>query len=245
MKNNFSWIFTEVKKNILHYTILAILSIAIGVLSNSALIAFESGIGKVILFGVIVLFYFLSKVSIILATKKDDRWLFVVIGSDMLTLMGLSTMFKLPEYIGNNIVYNICISCVIFILLLSWYYAMDIETKKINRDNIAGTELNKTDLQKFSDDNFNKKSQVIELDDNVSHMKSTLASIKSDMKTSKGDISTLKSDTAVIKSNYATKQDIEIIKKEVTKSISTQKKCLIVSVIVAFCTGFTIAKLLF
>ncbi|MEX9609611.1 MULTISPECIES: hypothetical protein [Providencia] len=225
-----------------------VFSIIIGVISNYVLVPFESGIGKVILFGVIVLFYFLSKISIIQAKKKGDGWLFVVIGSDMLTLIGLSTMFKLPEYIENNIFYNICISIVIFILLLSWYHAMDSETKKINRDNIAGTEPNKNDSQIFSDDDFNKKSQIIELGDNVSHMKSTLASIKSDMETSKSDIRTLKSDIEVIKSNYATQQDIEIIKKEVTKSISMQKKWLIgliVSVIVVFCTGFTIAKLLF
>ena len=245
VKNKFSWIFTEVKKNILSYTLLAILSIAIGVLSNYTLIAFESGIGKVLLFGATVLFYFLSKVSIIQVKKKGDGWLFMVIGSEMLTLMGLSTMFKLSEYIGNNIFFNICISCVIFILLLSWYYAMDIETKEIIRDNIAGTELNKTDSQTFSDDNFNKKSQIIELDDNVSHTKSTLASIKSDMKTSKCDISTLKSDTAVIKSNYSTKQDIDIIKKEVQKAISTQTKWLMATIFVALGSGITIAKLLF
>ncbi|SQI34918.1 Uncharacterised protein [Providencia alcalifaciens] len=242
MKNNFSWILTKVKKNILNYTLLAILSIIIGVLPNYTLIDFESGLGKVILFGATVLFYFLSKVSIIQAKKKGDGWLFMVIGSEMLTLMGLSTMFKLPEYTGNNIVYNILISLIIFILLLSWYYALDSKTKETNRDNIAGTEPNKTDSQIFSGDDFNKKSQIIELDDNVSHMKSTLASIKSDMEASKSDISTLKSDIEVIKSNYATQQDIEIIKTEVQKAISTQTKWLMPTIIVALCVGIAIAK---
>nr|ELR5142468.1 hemolysin XhlA [Providencia stuartii] len=65
------------------------------------------------------------------------------------------------------------------------------------------------------------------------------------METSKSDIRTLKSDIEVIKSNYATKQDIEIIKTEVQKAISTQTKWLMATIFVVLGAGITIAKLLF
>lgn len=89
------------------------------------------------------------------------------------------------------------------------------------------------------------EARIAKLEANVESIQATLTDIKSDMKTSKGDISTLKSDTAVIKSNYATKQDIEIIKTEVQKAISTQTKWLMATIFVALGAGITIAKLLF
>lgn len=88
------------------------------------------------------------------------------------------------------------------------------------------------------------EARIAKLEANVESIQATLTDIKSDMKTSKGDISTLKSDTAVIKSNYATKQDIEIIKTEVQKAISTQTKWLMATIFVALGAGITIAKLL-
>ncbi|WP_237611979.1 MULTISPECIES: hypothetical protein [Proteus] len=89
------------------------------------------------------------------------------------------------------------------------------------------------------------EARIAKLEANVESIQATLTDIKSDMKTSKGDISTLKSDTAVIKSNYATKQDIEVVKTEVQKAISTQTKWLMATIFVALGSGITIAKLLF
>lgn len=89
------------------------------------------------------------------------------------------------------------------------------------------------------------EARIAKLEANVESIQATLTDIKSDIKTSKGDISTLKSDTAVIKSNYATKQDIEIVKTEVQKAISTQTKWLMATIFVALGSGITIAKLLF
>ncbi|MBV4368564.1 hemolysin XhlA [Erwinia phyllosphaerae] len=58
-------------------------------------------------------------------------------------------------------------------------------------------------------------------------------------------VETLLIDVAVIKTNYATKVDIESVKKELQASVNTQTKWLIAALFIVLGTGLGIARLLF
>ncbi|MEY0767298.1 MULTISPECIES: hypothetical protein [Providencia] len=122
---------------------------------------------------------------------------------------------------------------------------MDNNAKQYGNFSVIDGGLSRPKAKKTGGGGGDMEARIAKLEANVESIQATLIDIKSDIKTSKGDISTLKSDTAVIKSNYATKQDIEIIKTEVQKAISTQTKWLMATIFVALGAGITIAKLLF
>lgn len=65
------------------------------------------------------------------------------------------------------------------------------------------------------------------------------------MKLLEGKVETLLIDVAVIKANYATKTDLESVRKEIHTSINTQTKWVIAALFVALGVGLSLARLLF
>jgi len=65
------------------------------------------------------------------------------------------------------------------------------------------------------------------------------------MKLLEGKVETLLIDVAVIKANYATKVDIESVRKELHTSINTQTKWFIAALFIALGVGLGVARLLF
>lgn len=65
------------------------------------------------------------------------------------------------------------------------------------------------------------------------------------MKLLEGKVETLLIDVAVIKANYATKTDLESVRKEIHTSINTQTKWVIAALFVALGVGLSVARLLF
>lgn len=65
------------------------------------------------------------------------------------------------------------------------------------------------------------------------------------MKLLEGKVETLLIDVAVIKANYATKVDIESVRKELHSSLNTQTIWLIAALFVVLGVGLGVARLIF
>lgn len=65
------------------------------------------------------------------------------------------------------------------------------------------------------------------------------------MKLLEGKFEALLIDVAVIKANYATKTDIESVRKEIHTSINTQTKWVIGALFIALGVGLSAARLFF
>lgn len=60
-----------------------------------------------------------------------------------------------------------------------------------------------------------------------------------------GKVEALLIDAAVIKANYATRQDVESVRKELHSSIASQTKWLVAALFMVLAAGLTLAKWLF
>ena len=65
------------------------------------------------------------------------------------------------------------------------------------------------------------------------------------MKLMESKVETLLIDVAVIKADYATRVDIDSVRREIHSSITAQKKCFIAALFLLLGSGLGIAKLLF